>query len=135
MCRNHYEIDKQIDDFFALNCKELFYTDKDTQFRFSVHIGLNVAVRELAKEIDINQRAGYAICYASLYGHNNVVKTLLAKGADIHVSNDCPIRWAAEHGHLEVVKTLIEAGAYKTVEAILIAETNGYTEIIELLEG
>jgi ankyrin repeat protein len=135
MCGRSCELSKQLKDFNALNEKEDLINNKNYLFRFSAHTGLNEAVKELVNEVDINQRAGYALRYACLYNHIKVVRTLLEKGADVHVAQDCAIVWAAEFGHLEVVKMLLKAGAHRTPEAVQMAKENGHEEIVKLLKG
>jgi hypothetical protein len=135
MCEKHYESSEQVEEFYALNGKQFEFGDKDAMFRFAAHAGLDVALKELVNEVDIDQRAGYALRYACLYNHIKAVKTLLEKGADVHVARDCAIAWAAEFGHLEVVEMLLKAGAHRTPEAIQIAKENGHEEVVKLLKG
>jgi len=135
MCGNHYESDKQLEEFYALNGRDFDMGDKDAMFRLAAHTGLDVAIKELAGEVDVNQRAGYALRYASLYGHNKVVKTLLEAGADVHAAQDCAIVWAAEFGHMDTVRTLLKHGAVKSGEAYQMAKENGHMEIARLLEN
>jgi ankyrin repeat protein len=48
----------------------------------------------------------YALKWASINGHTEIVKLLLEHGADVHAENDWALRWAYYYGHTEIVKLL-----------------------------
>jgi ankyrin repeat protein len=89
--------------------------------------------------INDHNRINDAICYASMYGHLEVVKHLYEnnkKNADITVYKNCPIRIASKNGHLGLVKYLHANGADFTEynnRAICDASKNGHLEVVKYL--
>jgi len=85
---------------------------------------------------NIHADSDYAIRWASINGHSEVIQFLISNGADIHANNDFAIRWASIKGHLEVVQHLISKGADIHTDndyAIRWASKNGHLEIVKFL--
>ena len=60
---------------------------------------------------DIHTTEGYALRFASQYGHYDIVKWLLEQGLDIHAENEAALNSACHYGYLEIVKLLVTSGA------------------------
>jgi ankyrin repeat protein len=77
-------------------------------------------------------------------GNCVIIKQLVQKGADINAKDyesNTPLHFACMYGHIEAVRLLIEMDAKPDVQAsglgrtpMKIAETNGYTEIVQILK-
>ena len=88
--------------------------------------------------INIHADDDYALRWASLNGHIDVVKFLVKKGVDIHARNDYALTWASFNGHLKVVKFLVKNGAdiHACNDIALIwARENGSKDVVNYLEG
>ena len=62
--------------------------------------------------VDIKAGDNFAVRWASIYGHLDVVKYLVENGADIKADNNYAVSWASINGHFDVVNYLVENGAY-----------------------
>jgi ankyrin repeat protein len=77
-------------------------------------------------------------------GNCVIIKQLVQKGADINAKDyesNTPLHFACMYGHIEAVRLLIGMDAKPDVQAsglgrtpMKIAETNGYTEIVQILK-
>jgi len=77
-------------------------------------------------------------------GNCVIMKQLVEKGADINAKdyeNTTPLHFACMWGHVEAVSLLIKLGAKPDVQAaglgrtpMSLAETNGHTEIVQILK-
>ena len=59
---------------------------------------------------DIHADDDWAVRYASLNGHLEVVKYLVSLGGNIRAQNNQAFRRATRNGHVEVVKYLVSLG-------------------------
>jgi len=85
---------------------------------------------------DIHEENDYALRFAALNGHLEVVKYLVQLGANIHADNDYALRWSALNGHLEVLKYLVQLGANIHAEndyALRFAAGKGHLEVLKYL--
>ena len=84
---------------------------------------------------------GYSPLYfASRYGHVEVVDILIKNGAIVnedhkdHTTEFTPLFVASKYGNKKVVQLLLSKGATIDEETIDIAEDEGHTKIVEILE-
>jgi len=79
----------------------------------------------------------YALRWAALNGHLDIMKFLVEKGANMHAYNDYALRVAAKNGHLDIVKYLVSASANIHAGddyALRLAADNGHTKVVRYLE-
>ena len=65
------------------------------------------------------------------------MKKALEMGADVHAYNDFALRWASVRGHLDIVEFLLKNGADVHVlddEALRLASKNDHLNVVELLK-
>jgi len=101
---------------------------------------------EKGADVDIvgGRYARTALMEAAGAGNTVIIKQLVEKGADINAKDhesSTPLFFACMYGHVEAVRLLIELGANPNVEAaglgrtpMSLAETNGHTEIVQILK-
>jgi len=85
---------------------------------------------------NVHLQDDYALRYASLNGHIDVVKYLIEKGAYVDTMENFALRWASYYGHLDVVKLLVENGAniyVRNKEPIRNAKDNDHLEVFNYL--
>jgi len=101
----------------------------------------------LGKRADVNivggRYARTALMEAAGAGNCVIIKQLAEKGAEINAKDHestTPLHFACMYGHVEAVRLLIDSGAMPDIEAaglgrtpMTIAETNGHTEIVQIL--
>ena len=78
----------------------------------------------------------WALRWASLHGHLNMVEHLIKGGSDVNDVDDDAVRWASGNGHLKTVKYLIENGADATTlnnMAVTWAFENDHHYIVDYL--
>jgi len=87
---------------------------------------------------DISDDNNYAIRWASIYGHFEIVRLLLKDPrVDPSDNNNYAIQWASERGHFEIVKLLLKDSRVDPSDnnncAIRWASESGHLEIVRLL--
>jgi ankyrin repeat protein len=87
-----------------------------------------VIERLVAKGVDVQRHAGFALFWAAFYGWEETARTLLSAGADPDSrgpERETPLFGAAQKGHEALAMALLEAGAK------IDAHTNGRTALVE----
>jgi cytohesin len=105
--------------------------------------GNTEAVRVLAAVPGAVQAAGYALGFAALYDHAEVVEVLLSAGADPNAypaDNSPPLHLAAHKGRVRIVEMLLGAQAaadivFKDQTPLFLAATEGHEQVVDLLIG
>lgn len=91
----------------------------------------------VAAGANIYAHEDFALIFAAVCGHLDVVHYLVKQGADVHANNDKALMWAAQNGHLDVVRYLIEeqgADVHADNDAALRwAAGNGHLHVVRYL--
>ncbi len=108
--------------------------------------GSGSVVRYLVGERGVDPAAldNFAIRWAALNGHTDVVKLLLdlplERGVDPAADDNFAFRWAAENGHTAIVQLLLDLPLERGVDpaarnnsALCYAAENGQTDVVQLL--
>ncbi|KAH6964615.1 hypothetical protein DER45DRAFT_557035 [Fusarium avenaceum] len=109
--------------------------------------GQHECLRLLLNEVNVSlekeaPRGLTALHFAAISGNTAIINELVGLGHSVTVfsdTGDTPLHLAANNGHLFAVKSLIDLGALDTANvsystARTLAATNGYNEIVEMLE-
>ena len=86
---------------------------------------------------DTDENGDSPLYLAAYYGHVEVVEILIKNGAIVNEDNMTeftPLFAASRNGHKKVVQLLLSKGATIKDETIWIAEDEGHTKIVEILE-
>jgi hypothetical protein len=103
--------------------------------RLLVKRGADVNARGIGSE---STEGITALMTAAMYGHVPIVRFLLDSGADVHLrsrSGFTALLLASSRGHENCVKTLLEKGAAVSPSVVHVAEQNGHSHIVRLLQA
>jgi ankyrin repeat protein len=96
----------------------------------------------LDKGVDVNTKSRYgatALSFACDKGHVEVVRLLLERGADPDVRDTfykaTPMSWAAPKGFTEIVKLLLDKGSKEKGQALIIASSGGFVDMLQMILG
>ena len=137
---NHY----YIREVTLPNNEEIYKDPSSYKYKsHSIILGKRRDLNELStwewmikERIDVHTNDEWALKWAVINGHLEVVKYLVENGANIHADNELALKWAANNGHLEVVKYLVENGADIHVDnewALRWAANNGHLDVVKYL--
>jgi ankyrin repeat protein len=116
-----------------------FVKDKKMYFLWACEQGhLDMVEYLTSQEIGCDPEAdhNYAIQFAALNGHLEVVKYLFSIGGDPKSHNNYAIRLASKNGHLKVVKYLVDLGCDPKAcnnHAIQFASLNNHLDVVKYL--
>ncbi len=86
---------------------------------------------DLIKQINFDD-SGYAMRWASINGHIQIVNFLIENGADVHALNDIAIKSAIENHHINIAKLLLDVGVNIVYNDIIYrASIYGHLDILE----
>jgi ankyrin repeat protein len=116
----------------------------DTALMIACYKGNKPVVEALlARDVEVNRPGWTPLHYAAATGQNDIVQLLLDKSAYIDAASPnktTPLMMAALNNHIYTIKLLLDEGADATLRnekglnAIDIAEMNGFTDIAEGLK-